>query len=396
MSNNHITSFLALVIILLASPTAFAGDKSDDEPDYIQLASMLLRDGHHDRAQRELAKVDTSAEADFDRPTYYTLQGLIALEQKTYESAAEHFDEAIRHGKSDEMIYVYLAQAHYGLRDWERTASSVEKAGEAGVELPDMHLMKAHAHRQLDEHPRAWRALAAGAERFPERADFQRRQVLLLVEMGLYRKAAELGQSFLGRDDSEVDDYLALGEAFRKAGAFERAQRLLEGARLRFPADPRVIVHLAHAYMADGHLIAAGELMQRAALVDPKQAAPKQSDPKYIQESAELYRRAGAFERALYMNSQVADQPAKFKQRAAILLDQKRFEELATLEGRLAKLGLLEDQKLIYTLAYARFKNGDYARAERLLGQISDAELFESAVQLRRTVQLCTEEPWKC
>ncbi|MFP4598797.1 MAG: tetratricopeptide repeat protein [Persicimonas sp.] len=385
-SYHHITSFLALVIILLASPTAFAEDTPDDEPDYIQLASMLLRDGHHERAQRELAKVDTSADADFDRPTYYTLKGLIALERKTYKSAVDHFDDAIRHGKTDKMIYVYLAQAHYHLRDWERTASSVDSAGETGEEIPDMHLMKAHAHRQLGEHPQAWGALEAGAERFPERADFMRRQVLLLVEMDLFRKAAEIGQAFLARDDSQVDDYLALGEAFRKAGAFERAQRLLEGARLRYPAESKITVHLAHAYMADGHLIAAGELMQRAA----------HTDPKYIQESAELYRRAGAFERALYMNSQVSDQPAKFKQRAAILLDQKRFEELATLEARLAKLGLFEDQKLIYTLAYAHFKNGNYDRAERLLGQISDAELFESAVQLRRTVQLCTEEPWKC
>jgi tetratricopeptide (TPR) repeat protein len=401
MMNRHLSKTVQRLIavllaaVVLAVATYSLAEETDqsegDKPDYVNLAAMLVQDGHYDRAKRELSKVDTEpspngAPAEFDRPLFYTLQGLIALKTRAYEPAIAHFNDAIRHGKTDDMIFVYLAQAYYGLQNWERTILSVNNADEAGEEIADLYLMKAHAHRQLDQDPEAWKTLEAGARRFPERTTFLRQQVFLLVDMGLYQRAAELGQVFLRRDQSDADDYLALGEAFRRAGAHERAKHLLEEARLRFPAHPEVTVHLAHVYIATGHLRTAGALMQQAA----------EFDEKYILESAELYRRGGAFERALYMNQQVQDQPKKVKQRVALLLDQKRFEQLSSLEGRLSRLGLLEDQKILYTLAYARFQTGDFEDTERLLKQVTDAELFESAVELRRAVQLCEEEPGRC
>ncbi|QDG51190.1 tetratricopeptide repeat protein [Persicimonas caeni] len=359
------------------------------KPDYVALAAMLVQDGHYDRAQLELAKVDTSEGSDFDRKTYYTLEGIISLKKKDYQSAVDHLDDAIRYGKVDDMMFVYLAQAYYGLRNWERTILSVRNAEEAGEKIPDLFLMKAHAHRELDQNQQAWSTLRKGAKRFPDKVAFLRQQVFLLVEMGLYRQAADLGEVFLGKADSGVEDYLALGEAFRRAGAHDRAKHLLEEAKLRFPQNQKVLVHLAHAYIATGHLITAGEFLQQAA----------EFDKKYVLESAELYRRAGAFERALYMNSQVEDQKKKFKQRVAILLDRKQFERIASLEMRLSRLGLLDDQdeqSILYTLAYARFQTGDYEDAERLLKRVTDAQLFESAVQLRKTVQMCQQEPSGC
>ncbi len=390
---------LALALVALVATTAtytFADEDNSkeeqaDKPDYVALAAMLVQDGHYDRASVELSKVDTTEDSDFDKKTYYTLQGIIALKKKAYKTAIDHLDEAIRWGKTDDMMFVYLAQAYYGLRNWERTILSVRNAEEAGQEIPDLFLMKAHAHRELDQREQAWATLQGGAKRFPDKVAFLRQQVFLLVEMGLYQRAAELGEVYFAKADSGVEDYLALGEAFRRAGAHERATHLLEEAKLRFGQDHKVLVHLAHAYISTGHLITAGELMQQAA----------EFDKKYILEAAELYRRAGAFERALYMNSQVEDQKKKFKQRVAILLDRKQFERLSSLEKRLSRLGLLhgqaeQDQKILYTLAYARFKTGDFEDAERLLKLVTDADLFESAVQLRKTVQMCKEEPWRC
>lgn len=385
---------LALAIaaaVLTTTAYTFAEDDASkqqevEEPDYVASAAMLVQDAHYERAELELGKVDISEGSDFDRKTYYTLKGIIALKKQSYQSAVDNLDDAIRYGKVDDMMFVYLAQAYYGLRNWERTILSVRNAEEEGEKIPDLYLMKAHAHRELDQDEQAWKTLEQGANRFPEKVAFLRQQVFLLVRMGLYQQAADLGEVFLKKADSGVEDFLALGEAFRRAGAHERAKHLLEEAKLRFPGNQKVLVHLAHAYIATGHLLTAGELLQQAA----------EFDAKYVLESAELYRRAGAFERALYMNSQVEDQKKKFKQRVAILLDRKKFERLSSLETRLSRLGLLEDQKILYTLAYARFQAGDYEDAERLLKLVTDAQLFESAVQLRKTVQMCQQEPSGC
>ncbi len=386
---------LIMAVLAGTASLAFAdgdGQNQADQPDYVRLAAMLVRDGHYDRAAVELSKVDkaqlgpVAQKSTVDRPLYFTLRGIIDLKKKAYKTAIAHFDMAISYGQTDNTVFVYLAQAYYGLRDWKHTVLSVRNSEEAGRKIPDLYLMEAHAQRELGHNAQAWRTLRVGQKRFPRRVAFLRQQVFLLVEMGLYQRAAELGQVFLKRAHSGVDDYLALGEAFRRAGAHQRAKVLLEEARLRFPDNEDVLVHLAHAYIATGELIAAGELMQRAA----------EFDAKYVVESAELYRRAGAFDRALYMNARVTDQKAKFKQRVAIMLDRKQFDRLASMQSRLSRLGLLDDQKIVYTLAYARFKSGDWEAAERLLQQITDADLFDSAVQLRKTVQMCKAEPWRC
>jgi tetratricopeptide (TPR) repeat protein len=360
-------------------------DEDETEPDYVQLAGMLVRDGHYERAATELAKVDPSQE-DVDKKLYYTLQGLIALRTGAYKQAVGHFDEAIKNGQTDDIVFVYLAQAYYNLKNWERTILSVRNADQAGEDIPDLYLMKATAHKKLDQREEAWNALVEGGQKFPERTEFLRQRVFLLIDMGLYQEAMRLGQTYFEVAEPKVEDFIAIGEALRRAGAHERARVILEEARLRYPENTKVVVHLAHAYLATGHMITAGELMQLAA----------EDDAKYILEAAELFRRGGAYERALYMNSQVVDQKEKFKQRVSILLDQRRFVNISSMEARLNRLGLLQDQQILYTLAYANFKTGDYDDAERLLKRITDSELFKSAVELRRAIQVCAEEPWRC
>ena len=351
--------------------------QSDQEVDKVNLAGMLVRDGHYGRADKVLSGVDPEAEG-VDRAMYYTLRGLIALRGKTWERAIDHFDDAIRHGKTDEIIFVHLAQAYYGLKNWERTILSVRNAGEKGEEIPDLYLMKAEAQRRLGRDAEAFQTLQAGREAFPERRTFLRQQVFLYVEMGLYQSAMRAGRTYLKEGDQiTADDYIAVAEAFRRAGEHRRAQVLLEEARMHHPEQTEILVHLAHAYIGAGDLVAAGQLMQVAA----------ESDAKYVRETAELYRRAGAYERALYMNSRMSDQRAKFKQRVAILLDQEKFERIAALAGRLSRLGLLEDQKIVYALAYAHFKARNWNEALEWARRVDDRELFESAVQLRKAAK---------
>ncbi|MFB6375340.1 MAG: tetratricopeptide repeat protein, partial [Bradymonadaceae bacterium] len=332
-----------------------------------------------------LAKVDPDArEADVDRPMYYTLRGIIALKKKNYETAIQHFDEAIRYGQTDESIFIHLAQAHYGLKQWQKVVQMVRNADETGRDIPDLFLMKAESQRQLDRRSAAWQTLVEGRRRFDDNRAFHRQQVFLLVEMGLYREAMRRGRAYLKRGDQTApDDYIAVAEAFRRAGEHDRAQILLERARFEHPEHTKLTVHLAHSYIGGGELIAGAELLQVAA----------ESDPTHLGEAAEVFRRAGAYERALYLNSRVRNQTKKLEQRVAILLDQKTFGRIAALESRLSRLGLLSDQKIVYALTYAHFEVRNFERAQALTRRIESRDLFDSAVQLRRAIETCRKTP---
>ncbi|NJK88460.1 MAG: hypothetical protein HC923_03055 [Myxococcales bacterium] len=96
------------------------------------------------------------------------------------------------------------------------------------------------------------------------------------------------------------------------------------------------------------------------------------------------------------MNARVLDQKEKIKQRLSLLLKQESFEEAAALDDRMVRLGLLSDENLIYALAYAHFRVGSFGRAETLLGQISDPELFRKAVALRESIEACRADDWRC
>lgn len=63
---------------------------------------------------------------------------------------------------------------------------------------------------------------------------------------------------------------------------------------------------------------------------------------------------------------------------------------------RLERIGLLEDQNLVYALAYANFKVGAFHDSERYIKRIDDPRLFEHATQLRQIIARCERDPAEC
>jgi hypothetical protein len=115
-----------------------------------------------------------------------------------------------------------------------------------------------------------------------------------------------------------------------------------------------------------------------------------------VLDAAELFRRGGRPVQALYLNAMVADQQAKIRQRLGLLIELERFEEATLLEPRLSRLGLLEEEAVIYALAYSLVQIGKYSRAEHYLKQIRDPELFRKATELRRVMERCIAAGWEC
>ena len=380
----HVLLLLASVLLTAASLPTHAKTASD-QPDFLELAAVLASDGNYDKAAIEYAKVD-AADPELDAIKYYTLGGLIALNRQQPEAAVAAFERAIAAGQSEPTIYLYLAQAQFGLERYADVLKTLDRAGAAFDTLAPVFLMRAQAHWLLKDHTQAFAVLADGARRFPANTQFLRREVFFLMELGLYQEAAARGQQYLAVAEGKEEDYVAIGNALKRARQFDGALLFLKSARMKFPESQNVIKVLAATYLEKGEPLAAGELMYRASL----------SDPTLKPEAAELFRRAKLYARALAVNAQIEDQPLKLKQRLGILIELGRFAEVRGMELALTRTRLLEDEDVRYALAYALFKEGDFAAAEAHLTKLTKPDLFRKATELRQSMQDCAAERWRC
>ena len=194
------------------------------------------------------------------------------------------------------------------------------------------------------------------------------------------------GQAYLGRSEGKVEDYIALGNALRASGELDEAAVFLEQAQLIFPGSPDVRKVLAHVYIERGEMSAAADLLYNAALLEPE----------LLPEAAELYRRSGQTFRAMNLNSQIITQEEKLRQRLALYLEMGSYEQAAAMEIPLRRVGLLAEEDLRYAIAYSLFKTGAFDEAESHLAQLNRPDLFRKAAELRRAIQDCAEDSWKC
>lgn len=389
----QLTLWLVAMSMIAPLTPAFA-----QEVNYLELGARLVADGNYARAGAALRNVRVNAEG-VDIARYHTLLGLVALRQGNAQQAVEALTKAIakRRGipKSERspadvrtqwLAYIYLAQAHYQLQDYAQTLSALDRSGTIGAGEPAVVTLRAESHWQLGQRVAAFAALNQGAARFAGDAQFLRRKIFYLIEMGFYRYGAELGARYLKTARAGADDYLAIGSALRRSGQFDPALRILERARLRYPYDREINIELAHVYLDAGQDMSAADLFARTAVIHRG----------ILPEAAELQRRAGHFYRALLLNTWVADQRSKLKQRLALFVTQERWALAAAMSGALMRNGLLADDDIRYAWAYSLFKAGEYNAAEQALSTIERSDLFDKAVELRRAMAVCRQARWQC
>lgn len=398
LNTSHITKqtlililsiLVALIAVLLAPANLDAAqadkDGEDDEVDLLGLAAMMVRDGHFERAEAILLKVDENDE-NIDKGRLYTLSGLLLLRRELYKSAKEKLQAAIDSGYEEPVLHVYIAQACYGLKEYDQTLAALDRAGEAGSAKPELFQLRAQCHWKSKRPDDAWTVIEQGQLQFPDEKLFERQKVFYLIELRLFQQAALFGEAYLAKPGALPEDYVAIGEALRLTGQIDKAIPMLEMAHLRHPDNMMILAELAHAYLDQGSTYVAASLFERAAL----------SDPTSYLEAAELFRREGLYTRALFNNMQVIDQVEKAKQRLGILLQTKRYDLAVALEPRLSRMGLLKDDEIRYALAYSQFKLGHFEKAETHLKHITRSDLFHSATELRKAMQSCKDIGWEC
>ncbi|MBX3725034.1 MAG: hypothetical protein KF823_03855 [Xanthomonadales bacterium] len=378
--------------------------------DPLPLATLLLSDGHADRAAGVLDRIDLERAARdrrFDWARYHTLRALIAQAGDDADAAITSFEAAIAaseaivaaraagerprnedpsFGTVDDLVYLYLAQAHFN-HDRHREAIAVlQRAGDRRDGLAGAWNLRAHAHWLVGEQQQAFDLLARASARFPGNASFLRRTVFYLVETGLFQEASRVGADYLAQAEAGAADYLAIGTALRRSRALDEAIVLLETGRLRHPDDDALAKALAQALLDRGRPLAAAEVLARVA----------ERDPALTAEAAELFRRAGHLQRALNLNARVPETERRLKQRVGLLLQQRRYDLVAGMEEALARARLLGDEDIRYALAYALFRGGRHEDAERHLAALTRPDLFRKSTELRRLMAECADQRWKC
>ncbi len=376
----------ALVLCLVLAPAGVASAKeAEEDVNFLELAALMLRDGNLERAIVALDQVDLEAE-ETDLLRYYTLRGMAHLRRSEYELATDALEQATATGQAESVVYVYLAQAYFSMERYRDVISALDRAGPELSRVASIYHMRAQCYWLLKEPGMALGVLDQASEVFPDDPGFQRRKVFFLMDLGLFQEAAEQGQEYLARSEGKLEDYLALGNAMRASGQLDEAARLLEYAKLRYPADTGVRKVLANTYMDRESLNAAADLVLEASLFDSSLTS----------EAAELYRRAGRPQRALMLNGQVQDQEVKLKQRLALYIETGQFARAAAMDRDLQRLGLLNEEDIRYALAYAYFKTGDFTVAESHLQKLTRPDLFRKAAELRSAIQDCAEDTWQC
>lgn len=388
---NAVRAVLILALwAVLSGPLAHAQD-ADEDP--LDLVALLVRDQQWDRATIALTDVDAGRLRAPAVPRYHTLSGLIAAGTERWDDAVIAFQTALdvtaadpRSEGPDPTVVLQLAQALQRAGRPREAVALLDTAPESVLSMSATWLLKAGAAEEAGEPQIAWDALAEGARRFPDRIDFPRRQVVLLVRQSLYQEAATQGALLLARADAEVQDVLVLAEALRRGGAVDRAADVLIQGRLRFPADVAVYKQSAAVALARGRLREAAQDLTIAAELDPALAY----------EAAEVWRQAGDLMQAQRLNARVPDATKKARQRLGLLLDAESWDQVLALETRLDRLQVSDDDAVTYGLAYAHFRVGDLDRAEARLKRISDPRVYQLATELRSAMQACRDDVWAC
>ncbi len=376
---------LLLCVCLAFAAAAAASEPAADEIDHLELAALLIRDGHHDRAESVLRQVDP-ARPGLDLARYHLLLGLLKLKAADFQAAALELQQSLRLDPSQSTAWLSLAQAHFGRGECAQTLAALERAGHPAADVAAAWLMRGRCHLRQRQWIQALEALEGGLALHARAMELQHQKVLLFVGLGLYQQAQQEGALLLAQPRAGEADFLALAEALRQGGQHRRAIELLEQARLRFGEGREVLRQLARSYLDAKLPLSAAELLGRAGW----------SSPELLVEAAELYRRAGHRHRALLLNAQVADQKQKMRQRLALLIELGRFEEAAAMRPALSRLELLGEDKVAYALAYAMYRVGDFERAREQVRGLTDPVVFSKSIELLRAIEVCKKTVHEC
>lgn len=417
-------------VLSIITTTLVAKEAQEQTIDHIEVATILFYDGKYDKVLQELEKAKDS-HAEIDWMKYHSMRGMIFLKEQEYPQAIEalknaivatqkrvyqapvvakekkevlfslfssdkapekttpkepDFDpEKLRKEKIEE-LYIYLSQAYYKNEAYLSTIDALNKAGQRGRNSASLFTLRAECYQKAKKPSLAIDALTQGSNLFPEDATLLKQKFYYFAELKLYQASIKAAKAYMQKIPANAQEYIALAQMLMGAGESIEAIKILEEAKMIFPTSAKVDILLGHLYNQKDMPYTTSQLFEEGSYYDPK----------YLKEAAEMYRRAGSYTHALYLNSMMKDKAEKTKQKVAIFVNRGEFEKIIGLKDALNRYGLLEDDNMRYALAYAYYVVKEYDLSETHLKKIEDDALFSKATVIRKNIEKCKNNPSEC
>ena len=228
---------------------------------------MLMSDGHYDRAQVVLDGVDVEMLDDESHSCVSHASGFNDFFLCEVIREGARVFQSIHRGGSERYTHlcVCFSKSHFGLKQYEQAVEAFEKSGHAGRSVAEMYFLWSSALYELGRIDESWDALEEGEKAFPKKSEFLRQKFLMMVRLGFYQSALELGRRYVDSGQKNLTDYLALASALTQAGQSGGAREILEQAWV--PVYPERRSYLASFrvknYLKDDANYPAADLMQR-------------------------------------------------------------------------------------------------------------------------------------
>ncbi|MDX1810655.1 MAG: hypothetical protein R3240_01790 [Gammaproteobacteria bacterium] len=372
----------ALLILIL---TILSTVKAAEKIDYVNLGAQLLKDGYTQRAKDVLEKADVKQKG-FEFARYYTLKGVL-LQKLAYPTLSNiFFDAALKNGQTNKSVLLYMARNYWNLQSYPEVVATLDKAGDAAKQDPQMIVIKAEAYKKQGAIKKAWAVLDEGIALFSGYSRFYSQKFYYLLELGYFQQAAEYAQKYLQTKQYSAKDYLAIAYALRENSQREAAAKLLEEAVIKYPGEDKLIELLGQVYIDQEKFLMAALVFDWAAI----------QHPKFAYKAATLFLRAKQPIRSLQLNRRILDQKKKFTQRLGIDIYLDDYETLVAKTPALKRYDLLKEDKIAYAVGYGYFRVGDYENARKYLKQINDSQLFSKASQIFQQIEKCQDDPVSC
>lgn len=373
-----ITTFIYLLFFGFLGLNANA--QGEDDVDTLTLAAHLIKNKNFSRAQSVLSQIKDPHEVIPEK--YWSLKGILELRQKRYDVALAAFQNAEREGLKSADLYLGMAQAHLGLKNFKLGIKVLSDKGQLTTGQPLHYQLLTSLHFGLGSGEEAWSALHEGMKRFPKSLPLMKQKWFYLVENNLIEVSFKVGKDMVDNYDLSALDIARMGQKYRQAKDFDKAIFFGEIARLKDQKDEEIIKDLARSYLKKENILAAAQLF----------TALSQFEPKFLVESSELWRKAGYPVYAERLALEIRDPVKKIKQNITLALLNEDFNKMALLGNRANRTPLKNDQDIQYALAYANFMLGDYKSANDNLKTIQRDDLFKKAIALREAMESCQEE----
>lgn len=377
-----ITAFIYLIYLTFLGVSANA--QEEGELDSLSLAALLIKNKNYARAAGVLGQIKDPHEVIPEK--YWGLMGLLEIKQKRYHKALYAFEMAKKEGLKSNDLYLGLAQAYLGLKNYDRGLKVLEEHKNDLVDEILFYQIKASLAFESNKGELAWSTLHAGIKRFPKELPLIKQKWFYLVENNLIEVSYPVALEMADKYELSALDLARMGQKYRQFNDYKKAITLGEMARLKDPKDEEIIKDLARSYVKLENVTAAAQLFTELA----------RHEPKYLVEASELWRKAGHSVYAERLAMDIRDPVAKMKQNITLALLNEDFTKMSQLGELAVRTPLKDDQDIQYALAYASFMVGNYQQVSLHLKSIQRDDLFKKAVALREAMSSCVKGETLC